>query len=70
MQITAKQGDSVDMICDRHYGYTAGVTELVYQANPSLADLGPILPLGTLITLPDLQTQPAETTQQLVNLWD
>lgn len=70
MQVSANQGDTVDQICQRHYGRTAGITEQVYAANPGLADLGPILPLGTLVTLPDLPTQPAETTRQLVNLWD
>jgi len=70
MLITAMQGDTVDMICHRHYGITAGVTEAVYAANPGLSDLGPILPLGTQITLPDLPTQSAEPAVQLLNLWD
>ena len=70
MKVRAHQGDTVDAICWRHYGHTAGVTEQVLLANPGLADLGPILPLGTAVTLPDLPTQPAETTRQLVNLWD
>lgn len=70
MRITAMQGDTVDLICHRHYGRTAGITEAVYAANPGLADIGPVLPLGTPVTLPDLPTQPAETTRQLVKLWD
>ena len=70
MRITAQQGDTVDLICHRHYGRTAGVTEAVYAANPGLADIGPVLPIGTPVTLPDLSTQPAEPTQQLVKLWD
>lgn len=70
MRITALQGDTVDAICWRHYGRTAGITEAVYAANPSLAEIGPLLPLGTPITLPDLPTQPAAATRQLVNLWD
>lgn len=70
MRVIANQGDTVDQICQRHYGYTAGITEQVYAANHGLAELGPILPLGTAVTLPDLPTKPAETTRQLVNLWD
>ncbi|WP_337881776.1 tail protein X [Chromobacterium haemolyticum] len=70
MRITALQGDTVDLICHRHYGRTAGITEAVYAANPGLADIGPVLPIGTLVTLPDITTKPAETTQPLVNLWD
>ena len=69
MRITALQGDTVDAICWRHYGRTAGMTEEVYAANPGLAALGPLLPLGTQIELPDLPTRPA-ATRQLVNLWD
>ncbi|QND84650.1 Phage tail protein [Chromobacterium vaccinii] len=70
MRVAAQQGDTVDLICHRHYGHTAGVTEAVYAANPGLADIGATLPIGTPVILPDLTTQPAETTQQLVNLWD
>ncbi|AXE32227.1 phage tail protein [Chromobacterium phragmitis] len=70
MRVAARQGDTVDLICHRHYGRTAGVTEAVYAANPSLADIGPTLPIGTPVNLPDLTTQPAEAIRQLVNLWD
>lgn len=69
MRVIANQGDTVDLICNRHYGATSGITELVYQANPGLAELGAILPIGTSIELPDLPTQPA-VTSTLVNLWD
>lgn len=70
MRITAMQGDTVDLICHRHYGNTAGITEAVYAANPGLADLGPVLPIGTPITLPDMPTQPAGATRQQIQLWD
>lgn len=70
MRITAMQGDTVDLICHRHYGKTAGITEQIYAANPGMADLGPILPLGTLVTLPDLSTTQADTHRPLINLWD
>lgn len=70
MRVIASQGDTVDLICQRHYGQTANVTEQVYAANPGLADLGPILPMGTPITLPDFSTQPAASDSGLVNLWD
>ena len=51
-QVRAVQGDTVDLICWRTYGRTAGITEQVLEANPALADLGPELPIGTLVTLP------------------
>lgn len=66
-RVRAIQGDTVDLICHRHYGRTAGVTEAVLEANPRLADLGPILPLGTEVLLPDVAPAPKRNT---VKLWD
>lgn len=63
----ANQGDTVDALCWRHYGRTAGVTEAVLEANPGLADSGPIIPQGTLVLMPDEAPQPQ---RQMVNLWD
>ena len=68
MQVRSIQGDTVDRICQRIYGKTAGVTEQVLAANPGLADLGAILPRGTLVTLPE-QVTAAESTN-LLQLWD
>lgn len=67
MQVRAIQGDTVDLLCQRHLGQTAQITEQVLAENPGIAALGPILPNGTLVTLPD--AAPAKTTQ-LVQLWD
>lgn len=68
MDITnAQQGDTVDLICQRHYGRTAGVTEAVLAANPGLADLGPVLPIGTPVRLPVHTPNPPRPTLQL---WD
>ena len=66
--VIAQQGDTVDAICWRHYGRTAGVVELVLDANPGLADLGPTLPHGTRVELPDAAPQAEQ--RQMVNLWD
>lgn len=66
--LRAQQGDTVDLICWRHYGATAGVTEAVYLANPGLAELGPILPHGQIVLMPATETtQPADTA---LHLWD
>lgn len=67
MQVRAQQGDTVDTLCWRYYGRTAGVTEQVLEANPGLAALGPVLPMGQLVTLPD---QPKRPTTRRVQLWD
>lgn len=66
--VIASQGDTVDTICWRYYGRTAGVTEQVLEANPGLADLGPIIPHGTQVTLPDAAPQAEQ--RQVLNLWD
>lgn len=66
-RVRAQQGDTVDLICYRHYGRTAGVTEFVLASNPGLADLGPVLPHGTPVELPDL---PPPAQEKIVQLWD
>lgn len=68
MQVTALQGDSVDSLCYRHLGSSEAV-ETVLEANPGLAALGPVLPMGTVVTLPDAA---AVTTRQndIIQLWD
>lgn len=69
MRVYARQGDTVDALCWRHLGQTAGAVEATLDANPGLADLGPVLPHGTAVDLPDLiTTEPAQQT--LVQLWD
>lgn len=66
--VIANQGDTVDAICWRYYGRTAGVTEAVLEANPGLADHGPIIPHGTRVNLPEAAPQVEQ--RQVVNLWD
>ena len=66
--LRAQQGDTVDAICWRHYGRTAGVVEQVLDANPGLADLGPVIPHGTLVQLPEQAVRAKQ--RQMVNLWD
>lgn len=67
-EVIAHQGDTLDALCWRHYGRTAGVVEAVLEANPGLADLGPILPHGQRVVLPEQAPQPQR--QDLINLWD
>lgn len=68
MNVTAQQGDTVDAICWRHYGRTDGTVEAVLEANAGLADYGPMLPIGTAVYLPDLDTVPS--TAPLLQLFD
>ena len=62
------EGDTVDFVAWRYYGtQDARVVERMLEANPGVADLGPELPAGTLLTLPELDTK-AERSG--VRLWD
>ena len=64
----ASEGDSVDLIAWRYYGTLGSrVVARVLEANPGLADLGPLLPAGTTVTLPDLDTAAEKTSTRL---WD
>ncbi|HEI6852533.1 TPA: tail protein X [Yersinia enterocolitica] len=67
MRIITAQGDTLDVLCFRHYGRTEGVVERVLAANLGLAELGVILPHGTGIALPAINTAPQ---RESVNLWD
>ncbi|SDE41474.1 tail protein X [Paraburkholderia lycopersici] len=67
-RIYSQQGDTVDAICFRFYGYTAGAVEATLETNPGLADYGPVLPIGTPVDMPDLTNE--QPTTPLVNLWD
>lgn len=67
MQVRANQGDTVDKLCQRYVGRTAGVVEAVLAANPGLAALGVVLPVGTLVYLPD---SPPAPLSNLFQLWD
>lgn len=66
--VIARQNDTVDILCRRHLGVTAEVTEATYNLNPGLAALGPFLPLGTRVVLPDPPT--ATPKAKTVSLWD
>ncbi len=69
MQVIAMQGDTLDLLCWRHLGRTAGVTESTLDANPGLADRGPVLPHGTAVELPEPASL-APAARPHVQLWD
>lgn len=69
MRVRALQGDTLDVLCHRHLGRTAGLVEQVLALNPALAELGPLLPNGTPVTLPE-PTEAAAEQQPLIQLWD
>lgn len=68
MNVIALQGDTVDALCWRHYGRTDGTVEAVLEANAGLADFGVVIPAGTIVYLPDIDT--VESTAPLLQLFD
>lgn len=69
MKVTARAGETMDELCWRALGRTAGVTEQALALNPGLAALGPRLPAGTEVDLPELSTL-VVPERQVVKLWD
>lgn len=66
--VRATQDQLVDEICRAHYGDESTFVEAVLDVNPGIAALGPRLPAGTLVRLPDVT--PAQDLRQTVTLWD
>lgn len=69
MRVHAMQGDTLDALCWRHLGRTAGVVEATLAQNPGLTDLGPVLPHGTPVELA-LPPSSAPAPRPLIQLWD
>lgn len=69
MIATAQQGETIDALCWRVLGRTAGVTEQVFALNPGLAEKGAQLEGGAQIILPDTIAREPER-RQTVSLWD
>jgi phage tail protein X len=59
------RGEVLDEICLAAYARTDVIAD-VLDANPGLADLGPVLPYRTRVILPDL---PAPSAAPVVRLW-
>lgn len=59
------EGDMVDRIAHDHYG-RQDMLERVLGANPGLAAMGPVLPAGIEIVLPEAPPRPAPAP---IRLW-
>ena len=66
---TARDGETVDEVCWRVLGRTSNVTEQVLELNPGIAALGPRLPGGTELILPEV-AEPGTPTRETIQLWD
>lgn len=64
--ITSVAGDTVDIICRRHYGDESGYVEPVLDTNHGLAEFV-FIPVGTKVFLPDVNV---ETVSNIITLWD
>lgn len=67
-QVLALSGDTIDAICWRHLGRTAGVTEQTLDMNEGIAAFGPIIARDTIINLPDANTA-SIPAREIINLW-
>lgn len=68
----SKEGDTVDLVCFRHYGHTVDTVEKTLAANAGLSAMGAVLPKGTEFTLPDLGApkEQARIKEGVIQLWD
>lgn len=64
---SAVEGDTVDLIAFRRFGNVPDQVERILEFNPGLAELGPILPLGTVVRIPVPVTKGRKT---MGRLWD
>lgn len=64
---TTVEGETVDLIAFRERGQTASVTEQILELNPGLSALGPLLPAGLVILIPD--PAPKQTIRNVPRIW-
>lgn len=71
LRLTARQGDTLDGLLWREASLGPAAIAPVLAANPGLADLGIVLPKGTVIALPATVTATTgKQTRSLIQLWD
>ena len=67
-QYITVDGDMIDMIGFAFYGTHDRTSELIYEANPHILGLDPVLPNGLTIILP--AAPPEGRRVSTVSLWD
>jgi phage tail protein X len=68
--LTARQGDTLEGLIWRERGLGPADLPAVLNANPGLAALGAILPIGQLVNLPAIAAPATAVRTDVVNLWD
>ena len=65
------EGLTLDLLLWRKYGVRGrALIETALDTNPGLSELGPVLPLGTVVTLPDLPTATPVDSALATSLFD
>ena len=67
-QLRSIQGDTIDGLIWRERRLGPADLDTVLALNPGVAGIGAVLPLGTLITVPD--SKPTLVMIETVQLWD
>lgn len=66
LPVRALEHDTLDLLCWRHLGRTAGAVEATLDANPGIARMACDLPAGQPVNLVAPPAQP----RPLIHLWD
>jgi len=66
IEYVTEDGDMIDRLCFKRYGFIDGALLRVLAENPGLANLGEVLPYGIRIIFPDLTEEPKEE----LRVWD
>jgi len=66
----SRENTTLDLLLFRRFG-AAGQTllEAVLDANPGLARIGAVLPVGTIVTLPAPSARPPKTDRPVIDLF-
>lgn len=68
MKVRAQQNDNLDAIVYRHFGKSEGLLEIACELNPHLMNQ-PIIPIGTIVNLPDPDTEKISVATDTLQLW-
>ena len=68
--VSADQLTLADLVWRKYRRPIPGLVEQVLNLNPGLAQLGPYLPLGTVVLLPVLQEAARPVEREVIQLWD
>ncbi|MGC5702373.1 tail protein X [Pseudomonas sp. NFXW11] len=68
-RVRSVAGDSLNLLLFREVGRCDDeVEEALWRLNPALAELGPVLPAGVWVILPEVTLRPAAVAP--VSAWD